>query len=437
MDKPGGLQVCEAFCTTEVYRDTNSHSTFEINATSEFCDTNDLSIYDDKEDDEDDIDDYNDQVFSLRGDRSMCDTDASVPSEANQTKGTTLVSSIQSHPNQEYQDSRSSAKTQLAHLMERNGNIDRDQKASLCRMLTRYLRFMSTKPGKCNLFKYKFQVENLRPMAAYNRPIPFSVRPAVRAQIAQMIEEDILETSYSPYLNPLTIVNREGKKPRICVDARRINQFTIPDYERTAPLQELLQRFEGVSYMSSIDLNLAYLQVELDEESRKYTAFLFNSTVYQFKRVPYGFKNSLSAFVRALELALGNDYDAYVVFYSDDILVYSKTFQDHLVHLDTVISRLTEAGFTLNIAKCHFCLDEVKFLGHRIDKTGVSADPQRIEVILHYPAPRNCKQLRQFLGTCNFHSRFIVGYANFVAPLLPLLKQGTKWEWTTENKKLS
>jgi hypothetical protein len=347
MDKPGELHVCEAFQTTEVYRDTNSRSTFDINATSEFYNTNDLSIYDDK--DEDDIDDYNGQVFSLRGDHSMCDADTSGTSDANQTKGTTLVSSIQSYPNQEYLDSRSLEKTQLAHLIERNENIDRDQKASLCHMLTSYLKFMSTKPGKCNLFKHKFQVENLRPMAAYNRPIPFSIRPAVREQIAQMIEDDILETSNSPYLNPLTIVNQEGKKPRICVDARRINQCTIPDYERTAPLQELLQRFEGVSYMSSIDLNSAYLQVELYEESRKYTAFLFNSAVYQFKRVPYGFKNSLSAFVRALKLALGNDSDTYVVFYVDDILVYSKTIQEHLVHLDTVISRLTEAGFTLNI----------------------------------------------------------------------------------------
>jgi hypothetical protein len=104
------------------------------------------------------------------------------------------------------------------------------------------------------------------------------------------------------------------------------------------------------------------------------------------------------------------------VFYLDDILVYSKTFEEHLVHLDTVIGRLTKAGFTLNAAKCHFRLEEVQFLGRRIDKNGVSADPDRIEATVHYQAPRNCKQLRQFLGTCNFHSRFIVGYTNYVDP---------------------
>jgi hypothetical protein len=91
-----------------------------------------------------------------------------------------------------------------------------------------------------------------------------------------------------------------------------------------------------------------------------------------------------------------------------------------------------KAGFTINTKKCRFCREEVKFLGHRIDRTGVSADPDRIQAILHYPAPRNSKQLKQFLGTCNFHSRFIIGYANYVAPLTPLLKQGVKWTWTDE-----
>jgi hypothetical protein len=119
---------------------------------------------------------------------------------------------------------------------------------------------MSAKPGKCNLFKYKFQVETNRPIVGYSRPIPFAIRPAVREQIAQMID-DILEISNSSFLNPLTLVNREGKKPRICVEALKINQYTIPDYERTAALQELLQRFKGASCMSSIDLRSAYLQI--------------------------------------------------------------------------------------------------------------------------------------------------------------------------------
>jgi hypothetical protein len=92
--------------------------------------------------------------------------------------------------------------------------------------------------------------------------------------------------------------------------------------EQVPPIHEILQQFEGVQYVSSLDLSLAYLQIELDEDSRNYTAFLFGTTVYQYKRVPYGFKNSLSAFIRALKLTLGKETEEYVVFYVDDIDIF-------------------------------------------------------------------------------------------------------------------
>jgi hypothetical protein len=243
-----------------------------------------------------------------------------------------------------------------------------------------------------------------------------------------------LELSYSDVLNPLTVVPREGKTPRICVDARKINGLTVPDYERTPPLQELLQKFEGTRYLSSLDLSSAYLQIELHENSRKYTAFLFDSVVYQYKRVPYGFKNSLPAFMRALRLALGNDTESFVTAYVDDILVHSKTFDEHIQHLDTVFDKVTAAGFTFNVSKCKFRVAKVRFIGHEISEAGVTADPRRLDATLQYPPPKNQKQLRQFLGTCNFHNRFIVKYAEHVAPLLPLLNKGTKWEWKNDQQ---
>jgi hypothetical protein len=168
------------------------------------------------------------------------------------------------------------------------------------------------------------------------------------------LRDDILKISTSPILNPLTVVTKEGGKIRICVDARQVNQFTIPDRERTPPLHELLQRFNGERYLTSLDLSSAYLQIELQEVSRKYTAFLFDSTVYQFKRVPYGFKNSLPVFIRAIKLALGGSSIENTVFYIDYILIHSKTFEEHLRHLDTILGKLTKAGFTINATKCRF-----------------------------------------------------------------------------------
>jgi hypothetical protein len=129
--------------------------------------------------------------------------------------------------------------------------------------------------------RYKFEVETEGLLVGRSRPLPFAVRNEVRKQIEQILEDGILEHSNSSYVNPLTVVLREGKAPRMCVDARRVNKWTKPDHTRLQPVAELLQRFHGSKYISSVDLTSAFLQIELDAESRKYTAFLFGSQVFQ------------------------------------------------------------------------------------------------------------------------------------------------------------
>jgi hypothetical protein len=235
---------------------------------------------------------------------------------------------------------------------------------------------------------------------------------------------------YFKLVNPLTIVLRDGK----AVDARKVNRYTSPDRARVSSIQELLQQFHGSKFNISTDLSSAFLQIGLKKESRKYTTFLFDSQLYQFTICQYGFRNCLPAFVRALQLTLGSDTYDYALAYVDDI-VYSPTFELHLKHLDTVLIRLNRAGFTVNAGKCNFHKIEISFLGHVIRQGVVSPDPRRIEAILNYPAPRNQRQFRLFLGTANYHHRFVVNYADYVAPLLLLLKKRTKWHWSSESQK--
>ena len=121
--------------------------------------------------------------------------------------------------------------------------------------------------------------------------------------------------------------------------------------------------------------------------------------------------------------------------YVDDVVVHSGCFEDHLRHLDTVLEKLTTAGFTINANKCSFCKPQIKFLGHVISSEALMPDMDRIKAILSYPPPRNQKQLRRFLGICNFHQQFIPNYAHFVSPLLILLKRGHKWKWTSDLQK--
>jgi hypothetical protein len=182
---------------------------------------------------------------------------------------------------------------------------------------------------------------------------------------------------------------------------------------------------DSTGQVTSLDLSSAFLQVPLKETSRKWTAFQFQAKVYQFTSIPYGYKNSVAAFIRALEKMLGSDeVTSHVITYVDDLLIHSATFSDHLYHIDRVLERLTTAGFTVNAAKCNFCKPEIKFLGYIISDKTVRGDPERTAAFLRYPAPKNQKQLRQFIGICNFHQQFIVNYATYVEPLLVLLRKG-------------
>jgi len=119
------------------------------------------------------------------------------------------------------------------------------------------------------------------PKSTYSRPLSFALRPAVSEEIRQLMKDNILEESHSAYLNPLTVVQREGKSPRICVDVRKINQVTLLDRKKVAPMQEILQRFYETRYMTMLNLSSAFLRVPLDEAFRTYTAFECQSKVYK------------------------------------------------------------------------------------------------------------------------------------------------------------
>ena len=177
-----------------------------------------------------------------------------------------------------FPDPRSLQAADLRSLVEQVDSLSTAEQDALYQVLLRYREHLTTRPGKCKLFIYRFQVDADRPIIGHSRPIPYALRPAVREQIQQMLDDDVIELSSSPILNPLTVVKKASGDIRICVDARRVNQYTIPDHERTPPMNELLQRFHGAKYFTSLDLSSAYLQIELHEDSRKYTAFMSEST---------------------------------------------------------------------------------------------------------------------------------------------------------------
>jgi len=328
--------------------------------------------------------------------------------------------------------SRDVISEQLRAKVDENTDLSDFQKERLYALLSKYRSHLMKRPGRCNQFKYKFEMTGDMPKSRNARPIPFALRAQVKERIQEMLKGNNLEESFSDYVNPLTLVERPGKGIRICIDACRVNALMIPDRVKVDPMKELLQRFHGSKFITTTDLSSAFLQVPLHRSSRKWTSFQFGNQVYQYKVVSYGFKNSLSAFIRALDKVLEDDLVDNVVNYVDDVAMHSGCFEDHLRHLETVLEKLTTAGFTINANKCSFCKPQIKFLGHVISSKALMPDTDRIKAIRSYPPPRNQKQLRRFLGICNFHQQLTPNYTHFVSPLLILLKKGHKWKWASD-----
>jgi len=210
-------------------------------------------------------------------------------------------------------DPRQVSEVDLEKLIMSNNDLEMQQEEKLTEVLLRYTEFLTTRPGKCEVYEYEFNI-NTTPIIGHSRPVPYSARAGVRKQIEQMLEDGILELFDSSFIKPLAIVYRENKDPRICIDARRVNNVMLPDRARAPPIDEMLQQFHGSKYMTSLHFTSAFLQIPLEASSRKYTAFLFDTNVYRFQRVPFGTKNSQAAFVRGLRKVLGSDVSSFCAY---------------------------------------------------------------------------------------------------------------------------
>ena len=178
---------------------------------------------------------------------------------------------------------------------------------------------------------------------------------------------------YNPYINPLVTSLKKDRRVRICLDARKLNDIIINDYECAEPPEVLFQRCGGSKIMSTMDLTSNFWQIPLAEESKKYTAFLHEGKCYEFYVTPFGLKTSTAALVRTLEFVL-NGLGNFCVTFIDDIFCASENVHQHLLHLELLFHRLMENNLTINLEKSHFFRSEVKFLGHILTSTGIKPD---------------------------------------------------------------
>ncbi|KMQ88444.1 reverse ribonuclease integrase, partial [Lasius niger] len=284
--------------------------------------------------------------------------------------------------------------------------------------------------GPTDRTEHQIRLIDARPIKQRYRPRNPAMQAVIDREVEEMETAGVIEPSHSAWSSPVVVVKKKDGKFRFCIDFRKVNEVTEKDAYPLPQVTATLDKLRGARYLTTLDLKNGYLQVPLAPESRPITAFTIPGRgLFQFKVMPFGLHSAPATFQRLLDAVIGPALEPHVFVYLDDIIVISRTFDDHLRLLREVFQRLRAARLRLNPAKCHFCVNRLKYLGHVVDRNGIRTDPEKVSAVADWPKPASVKQVRQFLGMASWYRRFIANFSTLAAPLTRLTKKNARWAW--------
>ena len=269
----------------------------------------------------------------------------------------------------------------------------------------------------------------------------------MQREIETLERAGIIERSISPWASPVVIVPKKsapGEPPRrrMCVDYRRINKLQ-PEVTKAdggkgcisliplPKIDELYAKLKGYKVFSSLDLRSGYYHIGLTESAKSKSAFVLSSLgKYQFNRVPFGltqvpayFQKLINDVLKGCNFAMG---------YLDDIIIYSRSEKEHLEHLEEIFTRPKAAGLKLKLEKCCFFKKHIQYMGHLISAKRIQPLPEKLQSIAKIPAPKNPKEVKQFLGVVGYYRKFVPRFADISRVLTHLTKKDVEFKWSTE-----
>lgn len=275
--------------------------------------------------------------------------------------------------------------------------------------------------------------DNTTPKFHKARKVPYALRPKVEAELQHLVDQGILtKVEWSEWATPIVPVGKKTTdKIRICGDFKvTLNSEMHADQYPLPRIDDIFASLSHGERFSKIDLAQAYLQMEMEEPSRKYLTINTHKGLYQYNRLVFGITSAPAIWQRAMDQVLQGIPGTQC--YLDDIIVTGPDTATHLANLDAVLTRLEEYGLRANKNKCQFFKDSIEYCGHKIDRHGLHKTEDKIEAILNAPQPENVSQCRSYLGLINYYHRFLPNLSTVLHPLNALLQKDTKWRWTEE-----
>ena len=288
--------------------------------------------------------------------------------------------------------------------------------------------------GRTHLVEYHIDTGSSRPIRQPLRRQPLKHLDAIDENVSSMLEHGIIEPAASPWASNVVIVAKKDGSLRFCVDYRAINSVTYKDSYPLPLIDNCLNAMSGASWFSTLDLRAGYHNIPVAEKDRDKTAFITRRGCWRYTVMPFGVTCAPSVFQRLMDLVLAGLSYEYCLVYLDDIIIYARTFDEHLRRLEAVFSRLRWARLKLKPSKCSLLQRKVSFLGHNVSEAGVEMQSEKIKAVLDWPTPKNLHDVRSYLGLCGYYRRFISGFANVAAPLHALTAKGVRFEWKWEHQ---
>ncbi|GJV04528.1 putative nucleotidyltransferase, ribonuclease H [Tanacetum coccineum] len=283
----------------------------------------------------------------------------------------------------------------------------------------------------------EFRIE-LTPGATPVAKSPYRLAPSeleeLSGQLKELQDKGFIRPSSSPWGAPVLFVKKKDGSFRMCIDYRELNKLTVKNRYPLPRIDDLFDQLQGSQFFSKIDLRSGYHQLRVHEDDIPKTSFRTRYGHFEFTVMPFGLTNAPAIFMDLMNRVCRPYLDKFVIVFIDDILIYSKTQEEHVEHLRLVLELLKKEKLYAKFSKCEFWLREVQFLGHVINGNGIHVDPSKIEAVKNWKAPRTPTEVHSFLGLAGYYRRFIEKFPKIAKSLTILTQKSKTFNWGEEQE---